>query len=151
MAASQLSVRRAYFAASALTTVDISTATLLGVLAEDSEIPEPENVTDGTMLGPAEVGATLTLNLRILGSGGAALTTLQTAKDANPPTDIYIYVPNRSGTAVTRYGPMIVSQAYALGDQTDPKRQSFRVRGTIMADTSESAVVRYAGTVVLPS
>jgi len=151
MASTQQSVRKGYFkAGAALTTADISTATALGVLTEDSELPDPENVTDATMLGGAEVGATLNLNLRFLGAG-SALSTLQTAKDANPPTELWFYFPNRSETNVTRYGPCIISQAHRVGNQKDPKRQSYRVRAGVIGDTSESIVVTVDGAVTLPA
>lgn len=151
MAASQLSLRRAYYHTAELTTVDISASTLLGTLSEDTELPEPENVTDAFQTGEAEVGAIVDVNLRVLGSGSGVLSSIQTAKDANPPTELWFYFPNRSGTAVTRYGPAIVKQAYALGDQSEPKRQSYRVRFKVVQDTSELAVQRVAGTVVLPT
>jgi hypothetical protein len=151
MAASQLSTRYVLWHTSELTTVDLSTATMLGTLAGDAEVPEPESTMDPFQGGEAEVEARIPVNVRVIGAGGTPMTTLQTAKNANPPTSGWLYFPNRSLTNVRRIGPFTPARANQVGNSTNPMRKSWRLRGLVVGDAAEEIDKTVEGTIVLPS
>lgn len=128
----------------------VAASTNIGPIAPGgSTIPaDAEVLSEEVSTGSAQVGANIEIVLRILGATPTA--ALVTAKDANPPTEGYLFVTNLAGDAYTQYGPGTISHCAVSGESTERGRQSFTVRFVARGDTPEDILKRYVATVTLP-
>ena len=122
------------------TAVNFGTEQTMGTIADEgTDFPDPEVQTEGVASGSqASVGATHNPTLRILGTGGDWLTTLQGYVD--DLTEIYVRVYSPNGQDYTQGGPYIVNAAFSKGRNTDPRRQSVIVQLSTSADFAHEIV-----------
>ena len=147
------SVSRVWMDTTLVVNGDFSTATGsnaddLGYLAEDgAEIANPEILTEGFFVGDAATGASYTCTIRILGSSIHA--SVSSGFVANPPTELYLYLPNISLTRYTaikgRCGEPFVEPASATS-----KRTSWVFTFTASGDAVSDFLNYYAAAIVVP-
>lgn len=123
-------------------------ATNLGPLASGSEIGPPEATLDDFQGGASEAQATLNHAYRVAGT--PTLTTLQTAKDASPPTELYFFITNHGLTSYTQVGPCSVTQAIRLGASMEGQKASSMIRVQAKGDTAEDIYKVIDSAVTLP-
>ena len=122
--------------------------TNLGILGAGSNIPDPEALNEDYMGGRAGIGGTIDVLFRILGTG-ATLSVLNAAADAQPPTEIYISVINKSLTRYTQYR-LVLQEAIEQGSGIDSKRVAYLVRGFGIGDQIADFMTVYTVAVTLP-
>ena len=122
--------------------------TNLGILGAGSNIPDPEALNEDYQGGRAGIGGNIDLLFRILGTG-ATLSTLNAAADAQPPTEIYISVINKSLTRYVQY-LLVLQEAIEQGAGTDPKRVAYLVRAFGVGDQISDFMTVYTTAVTLP-
>ena len=127
----------------------VAASTNLGILGAGSNIPDPEALNEDFMGGRAAVGGSIDLLFRILGTGGADVATINALADANPPTEGYIFVVNKS---LTRYVEYLVTfqEAIEQGSGTDSKRVAWLLRCFGLGDKIADFMTVYTATVILP-
>ena len=122
--------------------------TNLGILGAGSNIPDPEALNEDFMGGRAGVGGSIDLLFRILGPG-ATLSTLNAAADAQPPTEIFISVINKSLTRYVEYR-LTLQEAIEQGAGTESKRVAYLVRGFGLGDKIADFMTVVTTPVTLP-
>lgn len=139
------SAKTALFHTAVVSDGDFSaTGTLMGQIAPGSFEIERSETSEAGMGIEAGTGASRRITLRVPGTGGSWLSTVQTAANANPPTTEYLYIVNRSGTGYTQYGPGNFVHAHQMGKDGDPTRAAARVVFYCEGDTVEDIVTDYA-------
>ena len=124
-------------------------STNLGILGAGSNIPDPEALNEDYMGGRAGVGGTIELLLRILGTGGADVATINGLADAQPPTEGYIFVVNKSLSRYTQY-QVTFQEAIEQGSSTDSKRVAWLLRCYGLGDKIADFMTVFTATVILP-
>lgn len=121
------SVDRVVYHTASIADGNMTPGTTLGNLAVDgTDIPNPEIQTEEFFVGAASTGATMSGTIRILGTGGANLTTLNTAAVANPPAIAFLFFPNVSLTKYTEIQCRL-TEPFQEPSSTNPKRTAWMV------------------------
>ena len=127
-----------------------ATGTDLGLLLPSSDLSgEAELATDESADGPVGVGADLPNQLfRVEIADAAAITTLQTAKQARTQGYMYAISPDLAGYTV--YGPGRITQAYAKGRGTERQLPHTLIGFTARGVEPEDLIQNYEVDVTLP-
>lgn len=122
----------------------------VGQMLPSSDVSgEAELATDESADGPVGVGADLPgLLFRVEITDAAAITTLQTAKQARTQGYFYAISPDLAG--YTAYGPGRVTQAYAKGRGTERQLPHTLIGFTARGVEPEDLVQNYEVAVTLP-
>lgn len=140
---------KAAYHTTAITGGSIGATTTMGNIAPGSiSVDRQENVQSGSGVS-VSVGATRRISLNILGDGsvGTWLATLQTAKNANPPTTHFLYITNIGLSGYTIYGPGNWETGHRKGKGGDAERQSVMCVFYCEGDTAEDIEVEDDNTV----
>ena len=147
------SVSRVWMDTTLVTDGDFSTSTgsnadELGFLVEDgSEIANPEVQTEGFFVGDASTGASYTTTVRILGVTIHA--SVSSGFVANPPTELYLYLPNIS---LTRYSAIKgrCGEPFIEPSSVTGKRSAWVFTFTAKGDAVSDFLSYFAAAIVEP-
>ena len=126
-------------------------ATLIGNLADGSTTPEPSSEFDTYMGGKAEVKGTVEHEYRIIGPAEAVIAEIKAAKDANPPTEGYVFIVAHNKQSYTQIGPGTFTGAIPIGNKTDRQRAGIKTGFYAEGDTAEEVYKPIEAAVTLPA
>lgn len=147
------SVSRIWMDTTLVTDGDFSTATgsnadNLGFLADEGSDPgNPEVLTEEMFVGGASVGGTYTAQFRVLGSTIHANASAGAV--ANPPSDLYIYLPNISETKYSAIRCRL-TEPFQEPASSENKRTAWVFGISAKGDAVVDFVTTYEGAIVQP-
>ena len=126
-------------------------ATLIGNLADGSTTPEPTSEYDAYMGGKAEVSAEVEHEYRVIGPAEAVIADIKASKDANPPTEEYVFIVAHNKQSYTQVGPGVFTKAIPVGNKTDKQRAGIKTGFYAEGDTAEEIYKPTESAVTLPA
>ena len=129
---------------------DAAGAILVGNLADGGKDDEPDAEFDAYAGGKAEVMGSVEHEYRVIGPAEATIAALKAAKDANPPTDLFVFIVAHNKQSYTQIGPGTVTKAIPIGNKSDRQRAGIKMGFYAEGDTAEEIYKPIEEAVVLP-